>query len=92
MIRFTTISGSCYEVDQENKLIRRLSGRNSPTHRQGKEGEYRKYAGISSIVVGNPVLIKWLSDTPLLPGSPEQAIPATMTSQVEEILSGLPYR
>ena len=86
-MQFKTISGSLYEVDQENKQIRRLNGTNDPSPRQGKDGDFRKYSEISSIEIEKPVLICWIKEeTPLLSGSPEYAVPTTLTSLVEKII------
>lgn len=84
-MKFTTASGSTYEVDKDNKQVRRLNGKNDPTPRQGQDGQWRKYADIS-VVVGDSAMIFWnRSDTPLLEGSPEVAIPGTITSTVISI-------
>jgi len=40
---FITESGSVYEVNEEEKLIRRISGNRKPTERQGEDGEWKKY-------------------------------------------------
>jgi hypothetical protein len=82
-VKFTTVSGSLYEVDATNKRIRRLSGNKPPTERQGND--WKQYDSISAIEVGQPVLIIWNEGTPLLPDSPEGALPTTMTSFVQSI-------
>jgi len=64
-MRFTTISGSLYEVDTENKKIRRLNGKKDPTPRQGKDGEWRGYLGELSVTIGQPVWIIWADAHPL---------------------------
>lgn len=58
-MRFTTISGSLYEVDLDNKKIRRLNGKADPTPRQGKDGEWQGYLNNLTVVVGEPVIIAW---------------------------------
>jgi hypothetical protein len=58
-MRFITISGSTYEVDQDNKKIRRLKGKADPTPRQGQDGEWREYINLSPIKIGEAVLIQW---------------------------------
>ena len=67
MLKFTTETGSQYEVDEERSRIRRTSGSNSPTVHMGKDGKWKKYQSISSIqtkksssiVKGHPVMILW---------------------------------
>lgn len=87
MKSFVTASGSVYEVDQEKKQVRRLNGVNDPTPRQGQDGEWRIYKSITPIAVGYVVIIVWdRATTPLLEGSPEDAIPTTMTSPIKEII------
>lgn len=67
MIQFTTESNSIYQVDTNNKKIRRLSGKSNPTTRQGNDGEWKSYITLSPIVKGESVVIVWDSNTPLLP-------------------------
>ena len=50
---------SSYEIIKNKKLIRRLNGKNDPTSRQGKDGEWRSYESISSISEQERVLITW---------------------------------
>lgn len=64
-MRFTTMSGSVYEVDTEAKKIRRLNGKKDPTPRQGKDGEWRGYLGELTIQVGESVWISWADAHPL---------------------------
>ena len=60
MIKFTTESGSQYELDEARLQIRRLSGSMSPTERQGSDGEWKSYALIyESPEIGKHVLIVW---------------------------------
>lgn len=83
---FSTVSGSTYEVDTTNKRIRRLNGVKDPQPRQGRDGEWRNYADVVGPVVGKQVFIAWdKTTTPLLAGSPESAIPGTMTSVVVSV-------
>ena len=60
-IKFTTLSGSVYELDRENKCIRRLTGIANPTPRQGKNGEYRTYLYIHPELpeLNESLLITW---------------------------------
>jgi hypothetical protein len=59
-IIFFTLSGSSYEVDQENNRIRRLAGTKDPTVRQGNDGEWKDYKHLSFSEDG--VLIVWNID------------------------------
>jgi hypothetical protein len=86
---------SAYEVDTTNKQIRRLNGKGDPTPRQGKDGEYRKYASLfpDPIEVDQSVVIVWTQETELLPETKAEleqdggfAIPMTTTSPVFNIV------
>jgi hypothetical protein len=89
-MKFTTKSGSVYEINTDSKKIRRLKGTEDPTPRQGKDGEWRPYADIfpNPIQVGKGVVIAWGSDTPLLDetkamfGDDAAGMPITTTSKV----------
>lgn len=50
---------STYEIDPANRRIRRLEGTNDPTARQGNDGDWKNYAAISSVTIGDPVVIVW---------------------------------
>ena len=87
-MKFTTETGSIYEVNTDSKQIRRLNGAKDPTPRQGKDGEWRSYLTIfpSPIKVGLGVIIRWGNDTALLPGTePGSAVPTTITSTVVSV-------
>jgi len=56
---FRTESGSSYEVSLKEKKIRRLSGINDPTSRQGSDGEWKEYFSISNPVIGKGLWIAW---------------------------------
>jgi hypothetical protein len=90
-MKFITVSGSVYEVDSDNKRLRRLTGRTDPTPRLGKDGEWRKYAEMfpSPIEKGKQVLITWGEDVALLPDTVvdegEHPLKITMTSPVVEV-------
>jgi hypothetical protein len=87
MIKFITETGSVYEVDTENKAIRRLKGKHDPTTRQGKDSEWRSYISITPISKGRRCIIFWNSDTtPLFPESNGFGTPVTMTSQIVDII------
>ncbi len=64
-MRFTTISGSVYEVDTESKKIRRLNGKADPTPRQGKDGEWQSYLNDLVVEKGAAVWIQWAAPKPL---------------------------
>ena len=79
---------SVYEVDTQNKRVRRMSGKDNPTPRQGADGAWRAYASIfpDPPTVGSELLIMWEpATTPLLEGSPEGAVPTTITSPITQI-------
>lgn len=84
-VKFKTASDSEYELDLEKKLIRRLSGSNLATNRQGSDGDWKSYHSISDVMVGRAVLIVWSKDVALLHGSPKDSTPATITSVVVDI-------
>jgi len=92
-MKFTTVSGSVYEVNTDSKQIRRLNGANDPTPRQGKDGQWRTYSEITPVKVGSGVAIFWGHDVPLLAETEEQlktmgggiAAPTTMTSSVVKV-------
>ena len=48
---------STYEV--RGFAVRRLSGRNDPTPRQGKDGEWRDFRTMTPVEVGSRVLFVW---------------------------------
>lgn len=83
---FKTESGSTYQVDYINKLIRRISGTNNPTNRQGQDGNWKAYQDIV-LKEGEVCFIFWDSKTtpPLINTS--GSIPATATSKVVSIIN-----
>ena len=92
-MKFTTVSGSVYEVNTDSKQIRRLNGVKDPTPRQGPDGQWRAYSDITPVKVGNSVAIFWDQETALLAETEEAlksmpgaiAAPTTMTSTVMSI-------
>jgi hypothetical protein len=85
-MKFTTETGSVYEINTDSKQIRRLNGKLDPTPRMGKAGEWRTYHSTypDPIEVGSQVIIVWGSDVaPLDPDQP--GTPTTITSQVVSI-------
>lgn len=62
--KFETLSGSVYEVNEEEKQIRRLSGLNKPSESQGEDGEWKEYEILCSSSFGllkeeEPAVIVW---------------------------------
>ena len=47
MIKFTTETGSVYELDRHKQLIRRVSGNHPVTRNQRAEGEWRHYENLA---------------------------------------------
>lgn len=89
---FKTQTGSVYEVDEQNKRIRRLSGLRSATPRVGDDGNWKPVIAvtqldlISSIKVGQPALIQWTSE--VKPLTILGGFPGTITSPITEIING----
>jgi hypothetical protein len=84
MLTFKTATGSTYEVDRENKRVRRVvPGTSGPckNDRIGK-GEWLDYLSLSEVALGVNVIIVWPPNVGLLPGSPVDAAPGTVTSPV----------
>ena len=81
MITFTTETGSVYEVDEERRRIRRLSGTHEPTVNQGEDGEWQSYLKTSPIKKGQGVLIVWRIDG--------NNVRRTFTSEVTEVSSAV---
>jgi hypothetical protein len=92
-MKFTTVSGSVYEVNTDSKQIRRLNGAKDPTPRQGPDGQWRTYSDITPINVGSSVAIFWGGETALLAETEEElkdmpgaiVAPTTMTSMVVNV-------
>lgn len=59
MHKFLTESGSVYQVDDERNLIRRLSGSNDPTPRQGPDGEWKHFHKLRDDLVPGAIVIFW---------------------------------
>lgn len=78
-----TETGSTYEIDQQNKKIRRLHnlrGR-QPTEHQGTDGEWKPYEEIVNLKVGSSLVVVWS----YIPNEWAN-VPALQTSPVVEIL------
>ena len=65
---------SIYEVDEQNKRIRRLEGANDPTPNQGEDGVWQGYSSL--IPCRSSYLIVW----------DEGGNKATLTSRVLEVI------
>ena len=52
-----TSSGSIYEIDEDNKCIRRLTGSIAPTPRQGEDNQWKPFDQI--IFVDDQMVIVW---------------------------------
>lgn len=83
-MKFETISGSVYEVDEVNKQCRRLIGMKDPLPRQGKDGEWKPYIEMVGPRVGEPCVFFWDPET--TPAFIEGGTPATMTSIVVNLV------
>jgi len=70
---------STYHLDPAGARIRRIKGAYAPTRRQGTDGEWKNYAMISEVQVGESVIIVWtISDGVAI---------STETSVVQQIVS-----
>ena len=54
---YKTETGSLYEVDIPNCLIRRIAGTSQPTDRVGEDGIWKKFIGLSWS--GSRLVIAW---------------------------------
>lgn len=79
-MKFRTESGAVYEVDPNNR-VRRV-GPVGYTVRAAPE--WRTAASVD-VEVGRAAVIVWPTATPLMEGSPEDAVPLTVTSPVVEV-------
>jgi len=81
-MKFKTFSGSVYELDLNNKRIRRLNGNKAPTERQGADGEWKTYASLlNEPQVDKSLVIVWKVDIV----DEEQILRTTETSYIKEI-------
>lgn len=78
-MKFTTNTGSIFEVDQAKKLIRRTPKEGNPTKTK-EDNVWRQYALHSPIVKDRSVMIWWEGNDPHL-------TPYTQTSFITEIES-----
>lgn len=82
-MKFSTFTGSVYEVDDARKLVRRLHGVKAPTERLGEA--WAEFGHRTPVRLGQLVAFYWPEGTKLLVGSPEGSTPVTMTSLVQQI-------
>jgi hypothetical protein len=84
-MKFVTYSQSVYEVDTDNKQIRRLTGITDPQPRQGKDGEFKSYKELY-LKLGESAVIFWDPETttPIDPNRP--GVPTTVTNIVIKII------
>jgi hypothetical protein len=75
-MRTVWTKNSTYEIDEVNKLVRRVHGLNDPTPRQGADGEWKEYVGI--IIAPRGMLIQWGTN-------PDGSLKCTWTSKVIKI-------
>ncbi len=54
---YHTATGSIYEVDDLNKLVRRMQGMHAPTPREGQDGIWKQYDAVVPFM--NGLLIVW---------------------------------
>lgn len=91
-MKFITASNSIYEIDEENKRIRKLNS-HEPSASKRIGGDWKFFARISPVVVGKSVLIFW-NDAPVLPETVAQFpegvdyAPFTHTNLVASVLEG----
>lgn len=92
-MRLHTASGSVYELDESQKRIRRVSGKEPPTPRQGPDGEWREYDIVVAVdrfgvmrdpCVGCVLIIAWPDG--VLPAA-EYGSATTMTSDIVRVES-----
>lgn len=88
MITFTTASGSRYEVlgGEDGGIMRRVEAGSHETARV--TSAWKSYKGRTNIIEGHAVVFVWHKGESLLTGSPEGAIPTTITSPVVTVMSG----
>lgn len=87
-MKFTTETGSQYEIDLEIRKIRRLGNEKnkSPTNRQGTDGEWKQYTYVHPApTIGRELLVCWdiVKEDPTLDGQDRHR--TTMTSKIVKI-------
>lgn len=84
-MKFKTKTGSIYEINDVTNQVRRADGKAKPADRI--RNEWRDIKHHTPVIEGQPVIILYPDSVPLLPGSPPEAEPGTITSPVAEILA-----
>ena len=56
-MRTVTTQYSVYEINEDEHLIRRMTGTNDPTPHQGADGKWQRYIGLTHFAGG--LLIQW---------------------------------
>ena len=79
-MKFTTYSGSTYEVDLANKKARRLNGKHDPMPRQGIDGKWKKYINIIGPEVGSSCVFVWNVDV-------DSNLPIAQTTMTSEVMN-----
>lgn len=72
-MRTVTTANSVYQINEADHMIRRMSGANDPTPRQGKDGVWREYRTLGIMLDG--LLIVWGDN-------PDGSAATTWTSKV----------
>lgn len=87
MIRFTTETGSIYEVLPEEKKIRRASKTEASGTTKRVSEEWKTYHSLSSILPDANVAIVWTDDEPPLDDTflPGPVLKTTITSPVASV-------
>lgn len=75
---------SKYEIDTDGKKVRRLTGQNQPTQRQGQDGDWRTFEEVLEPTVGNSLLIIWKVDSE---NNGDSILRTTMTSTIVKIIN-----
>lgn len=70
-VRFVRTQNSTYEINDDDKLIRRIRGVAEPTKRQGEDGQWQSFTSITPYEDG--LLINWAEErctltSPILKG------------------------
>lgn len=56
-MRTVTTANSIYEINEPDKLIRRVSSTHAPTPHQGEDGKWRSYLSLGSMFDG--LIVIW---------------------------------
>jgi hypothetical protein len=82
--RVRTESGSVYDVDHDEKRIRRVHGRHGPTDTQPQDGIWRRFSGLEGPTAGQSMIVYWATEAA---GAKETdfGFRTTVVTQVTEI-------